>query len=423
MQIQKYTSFNYIKLALLIALLFCSNLYLPKLSTLCIPLIFSLGIISLLLEPSPIIRISKYSSSINIFLLASVLLTIFSLFYFEIIYSYEFTDNESSFIYMLTIPMSYVIGYSIDYSRLPYWPFNLVIITLFIIGGGVTFVYLSVGQVNHGSLSEFLITNRRVTSFWGANSEPINGPSLDLYNILGTSLLPVILYGKDNKNKGIYAIVALLASVTFFLALYSSVALQGRTPIIALITALFITTIFVIAKYKNKNKFIWSLFLTLIGLFLLANLENILSQGFNYFLNKNLLTRFKTMGFETARYNLWETVLKGVFDYPFGGRKIVITGNSYAHNLWLDVAYDAGLLPMFLLVLFHALHVKLFFKIFRSELPRILIILFMSLGVAFLIGFMGTPVIQASRYYFSTSCFFLGLITRLSGELLSNHAK
>lgn len=420
----KQPYWKHFQLFFILTNLLLANLYVPKISTLCVPIIFALGAISFVFDKHPIIKIRKSSKSTRLFLTALILITFFSFIYFETVHSYNFIDDTSSLIYMIAVPLSYFVGYSLDYVRLPYWPKNLMFISLFLICGGVAFVFLSIIQLNNASFTDFIIQNRRVPSFWGLNSEAINGPTLDLYNILGISLVSILLFGWSKKSDISHKLVFVLALSTFLMSLYSSISLLGRTPIIALIISGTTSTIFIINKAHFKNKFILILVLILATLIFISSYEQLFPQISNYFLENNLLTRFEKMGLESGRYELWRTVLTNMFRYPFGERKILLpSGDNYAHNLWLDVAYDAGIIPMFLLIWFHVLHIHPFYKVLSAELPKLLLILLISLGVAFIIGFIGTPVIQGSRYYFATSCFFLGLVAKLASDLDSLSTK
>jgi len=420
----RYRFWHYLQLFIVLALLFLSSLNLPLLSVLSMPSILAFGLVY-----SPFFKGYKKLMAKTNFLPSLLTITVFSLTFFYTCYSYELYSEQNlrySLFVPIFVPISYAVGFMIDYLRLPYWPFNLILVLCFLIGGGVSFVYLSINQVTNYSLDSFLILNRKVPDIWYAmflgTKELINGPSLDLHSILGVSLLPVIVMAiflicKFKKRSFLYLFIAVFLSLTFCTALYSVVSLQGRTPIVALVVTVISSMLFWIAKSQDKNKFIKMIFITFFGIIILLNFSYLYEHVINSLYKHKIFIRFEEVGIESSRYELWKIMLQGLFDYPLGGRKINLGTENYAHNIWLDVAYDAGLLPMVLLIFFHALHVKPFLRVLSSDLPELILGFFVCLGVAFCLAFIGTPVIQASVIYFSESCFFLGLLTRLSADL------
>ena len=127
--------------------------------------------------------------------------------------------------------------------------------------------------------------------------------------------------------------------------------------------------------------------------------------------------RFLSEGTDSSRFEMYSIALEKIWQYPFGGREFDLIYSKWVHNLWLDVAYDAGLFPMFLLLLYHVLHIKYLFNLFNSKLPKIVIVYYLVIViVTFLVVFLG-PIIQGSPFWFGVTCFFLGVIARLSGEV------
>jgi hypothetical protein len=105
------------------------------------------------------------------------------------------------------------------------------------------------------------------------------------------------------------------------------------------------------------------------------------------------------------------SVLAGVWSHPWGGRAIDLAGLSYAHNLWLDVANDAGLIPAVLLVMFHAAHVGRLIQLGKRGLSAPVLLVLTALSTAFLAIGMGEPVLNASVPLFAATCFIFGAIT------------
>jgi len=92
-------------------------------------------------------------------------------------------------------------------------------------------------------------------------------------------------------------------------------------------------------------------------------------------------------------------------------------GMGFVHNLWLDVIWDAGIVPFVFLVAFHLKHALCFKNLVMSELSLLVILMVVGLGTSFFINFMQEPTMSASVPYFAASCFFLGLVLRMSQNL------
>jgi hypothetical protein len=341
------------------------------------------------------------------FILAFITLLGFSVTYFMTVFGYNFIDETTAIRAIVLVNISYIIGYSINFEAVPDKTFNYIYVCLALIGGGVLFVYLSVGNS-----STVDIIGRSAPNFWKPGEDPINGPVLDLYSMLGTGIVPIILYGKNQQfNSRRYQIVAIIACLIGVVSMYMSILLQGRKAILSLFVVLLLTTLFKLKSIEKKDTRNLYIFLILfISLVVIIASDSIVSFVIGNF---EVFSRFQSEGLESGRYQAWMDIFEAMPKHLMGGRTFVISA-SYAHNIWLDTFYDGGFLPMTLLVFFHALHVQPMLKILSSRLPETIIILMICVIVPILIGFQGEPVIQASIFYFSTSCCFLGLIMRLS---------
>ena len=87
---------------------------------------------------------------------------------------------------------------------------------------------------------------------------------------------------------------------------------------------------------------------------------------------------------------------------------------SYAHNIWLDQMYDAGILAMLLLLTFHIVQIPILLRFFKLDMPKIIQVFVLCNLVAFMAAFVQAPVIQANYVYFAISCFFFGSVGRLT---------
>jgi hypothetical protein len=352
---------------------------------------------------------NRYKSSVfftRSFILSFLLLFIFSVSYFPTIASYKFSDDDVVRTILL-VNVSYIIGYSIKLDTKIDNSLNYIYVYLALIGGGAAFVFLC---INNSSM--FDIIGRSVPNIWKPGEAPVNGPVLDLYSMLGTGLLPFIFYSKNLRlHPGNYKLMIAIASAIGFTSLFTTVVLQGRKAILSLVIVFVLTTIFKLMSIKNtrsRNLYIASLSIGALVLVLASgSIFEILTKNFDVF------ARFNDEGLESGRYQAWADILESMPTHLVGGRAFRIS-EDYAHNIWLDVFYDGGLLPMLALLCFHALHIKSILKVVRSQLPESIIILIICSMVPIFLGFQGEPVLQASTFYFSITCCLFGSILRLS---------
>ncbi len=346
------------------------------------------------------------------------LLGMFSIMYYLIIYNYGFTDLISIIKYPILIMGSYSIGYSISQKNTPDWPHGLVWILLSMATGFVVFSFLSV-YAGFSSGHSVEILYRSAPGFW-TSGESINGPILGLFASLGLSLAPVLFFGRG-QFLGKRHLIVLLTTISFLVAagVYVNTALQNRSPFIALLVS-FVGSVFLyffIKKHKLKHKIKTVFF---ISIFLGIVFSLFFYRGYDYS-QSLLVNRFEVQGLETGRFTAWMSLLKALPENLGGGRLVYIGELGYVHNLWLDVAYDAGILPVIFLLIFHAVHLKSLVALVHSRLPILPLLVILCLGVSILVGFMVEPVIQGSVMYFSATCFFFGLVRRLYNDIRLVH--
>ena len=133
-----------------------------------------------------------------------------------------------------------------------------------------------------------------------------------------------------------------------------------------------------------------------------------------------IIKRFEVLGLDTTgRYEAFKYMIKALLNFTniSGGRIVYIGGLSFVHNLWLDIAYSAGILPLIFLLIFHVNHLKSFIIIVRARFPLPVTITIVTVSISILVSFFMGPVMDASVPYFSATCILLGLIRRLSSDI------
>lgn len=368
------------------------------------------------------------------FLLPFTLLILFCVFYFTTAINYKYYTYIEAIGFSIKIILFYILGFFLANTKYFYRNYSTPFMFLCVAGGGIFFTFISLLTTTGFSLSlPDGFAERSVYSIW--NGELINGPSVDMYSYLGVCLFPVIIqllmeFRRKNKCRLIYFLLFISSVVLFLLSSYSALYLSARTPIFCFLGSILLDYFYKsVSSSKQKIFTIFKYGLFVLLPLLIFNLQPDLLENIFGFLSFGVFKRFEDSGLETPRYLLWLTVLTEMWNYPFGGREIILpmserTGRvgMYAHNIWLDVAFDAGLLPMLFLLIFHCIHFFYFFNLMlKSKYNDILGAFLRCIYLAIFSAFIGSPVLQANLHYFATSCLFMGLVIGiLKGKYYSN---
>jgi hypothetical protein len=275
-------------------------------------------------------------------------------------------------------------------------------------GGFVVTAFLAVREALESARTGDLAIASRAASSVFAREEIMNGPVLGAFASLGMCLLPVAFCARPKEPGAEVTTWRLLAAALAGLGLYSNLALQNRTPAVAMAAAIVVAVIvlpWVYPAFRTGRA------VALLGLPVLLGLALNLGAVADFLASQyGVVWRFKDSGLRTERYQAWMAVLEGVARHPWGGRAIYLGGLRYAHNLWLDVVVEAGVLPLILLLAFHLSHVSCVRWVLRSRLPAMLIVALVGLGISFFTTFLVEPGMSMSIFFFPSSCYLLGLI-------------
>ena len=414
------SSIRYIPLLLICSLLFITGLQVPVISTLATILSLLVLIVDKLFGWQ-IFSINKSLLRKTRFLQSLVILTLFCIIYWSIMVSYNLLvlgedQDVLLFIVVQTVRVTsfYIVGFLINYTRLPGYPYNTIVVMSSLVSSTVLYAGLSVLRTLQ--IRPNLPKIRMYLDYWTDREMPATG--VGDFLCLGLLYIVIMFYAyRHKKESQIFYIFFLFVSAIFvFFSFNITILLQNRLALMA--TAISFVTIGFLLQFGSKLKFITlPLF---VGLFAIVSvgvniLEIILSTVLAQLgvFNK----RFLSEGTESGRFDNYPVALEKIWQYPFGGREFNLPVSKWVHNLWLDVAYDAGLLPMFLLLLYFILHINCLLKILNSDLPKIVIVYFTTLSIGILLNMSLGPIIQGSVFEFGMTCFFLGIVARLSGEV------
>ncbi len=335
-----------------------------------------------------------------------LLLLLFATTYFVVSGAYGFYDDETVVKSIVAVVSLYAVGYAAGAAPAAGQLWRLAALS----GGFVVFAFLSVRRgVVGGTYLE--LVERAAPNFW--TGAWYNAPGLGAFASLGMCLLPAALTSEPGERGRMALLPWRLAAVALAAAgLYANLALQNRTPTLALALAVVLAAVVLpfvrgTAPRRRLAALVLVPLLVLAALNLQAAIE---SAGRDY----GLVWRLTESGLKTERYRGWMTVLEAAPLHPGGGRKINLEGLKFAHNLWLDVIVDAGVVPMLLLAAFHVAHLSPIARVARLGKPSVVVVALLGLGVSYFATFLVEPTISFTPNYFGSSCFVLGLTSRLA---------
>lgn len=238
------------------------------------------------------------------------------------------------------------------------------------------------------------------------------------YVAMNMSLIALLVLNKkyyyDNKYKfvililfamGLFVIMNIstrtgifIGSVSILLPLF---VIKTKTRTVLYIVLLAITTIFII-----KISGIWDWFT-----------ESYFYMRFTDELKDVDFDRRETI----PRIFRWGYALQGLFDYPMGGKQAYIGPGYYIHNLWLDVGWTTGIIPLIFLVIFTIKSILSIIKItINKNIAEILRVLMLSVFISLILAFSVEPVMEGLYPLFCLWCFFIGFFKLINRNYSNN---
>lgn len=273
-------------------------------------------------------------------------------------------------------------------------------------------VFLGCGMFLHAMLNMIMrflnlgmnASTRITYDFW--RNEPIAVTGQGLLLAMVAAIAPQMIPNPDStKWQKVFWSVPLVLAIVF------TFQLANRTFLMILTIIVFLDLILLTKRKGCKIP----LAIILISALLLIILENNLFGIADYVNQTPLVLRFKNTdvsAVSTSRTNIWKSFFNGWFDYPLGGKKIILYGNQeYVHNVWMDIYYLCGAIPFVFFCIYtysiiNDLH-TFCTSISCSYYNRILLL---NTYIAFLISFAVEPVLQGNPYFFTAFIIINGAV-------------
>lgn len=371
------------------------------------PLIFSPFLIAYLLK-------GKFSYS---FITPLLLLICFNILYALFLYEYHYNTFTSIIGKVLYPIYFFVIGYMVvkgdeqnQYKKTYGYLLTLIISNVLF---GVLCLIKTISLYGNMEIARFM-AGRVVINIWGSN--PIAATILNMSLAFGLSLLHSIFLSHKNIRHG--KLIKLTVILSFIASVYCVVQLGNRTGILIIVCSYVVA--FLLAN-KTGRRFGSVLFMIILGFFIKflynMNIFGIESAIKNTYFYARFLEQSLT---EDPRISAWSIAFQGIFENPLGGKETKLPLIS-AHNMWLDVGYEAGIFPFLLLVVFTVVSIKTLVVFINLNHPIMLKSIIIGLYTSFFITFFMEPVLMGGVFYFTMFCFVFGIIVRLNSEKIQNN--
>ena len=212
--------------------------------------------------------------------------------------------------------------------------------------------------------------------------------------LLLTSFIVVLFTKLPHRKKILFALFAIAAFV-------ATIRIQSRSSVIITVIEL---VLFLIMDFKNivKKRFVTVVVSLGIILFSVGYVLN------NYEEELGVLERFQEEDVETGggRTELAMVVINNLTENPWGQ----FEHTPYAHNLWLDCARVAGVVPLLFLLIITIYYIRSVWMVYRQndDNDNYKNILFL-IGIVLLIYMNTEPILEGCPLLFAFFSIFLGI--------------
>jgi len=268
---------------------------------------------------------------------------------------------------------------------------------------------------------------------------------LTYYLTLMSFLLPLILfYFTRLKKQGFYLLELFLLILLSIFVLYIT-AMMGRRTVFVLFTLILLLSllIWVITHSKGGKYFLLiGLLITVIiySVFYFLTHQEDNSEIKAMIVTENMIIpivehpktiqekiddiplyqKLMAKGISDHRFIWWSTALNVMMDYPFGGGNGIYLekGMRLAHNTWIDIGKDLGIIPFTFFIIISSLHIYYLIQIILSRDVEALLkyqLIIISIGVFAIM--MIEPVFTSDKTFFAYIFFYFGILGRVHLEV------
>lgn len=255
---------------------------------------------------------------------------------------------------------------------------------------------------------------RRWGEFWTRSILPAT--QLAFYDLFIIGLMFYGIYGCI-KKRWLNSILVIGGLWSLWFSLITNSRMQA-----VIFTIVFISNILLFC-YLNRNKtgfrygriLFWGLVILCISA-ILSYIFNI--GGLAEYMKSSMWARNGGI-LHNVRFQSQILALKQLFKYPLGGKQMDLGGLRYFHNVWLDMANTAGLLPFTLIAVYTVITLyNLIMFIRKQTISQETKYLLVSSYLSLFLYYMVEPALDANIIYWSIWMFVCGMI---KGTLQNNN--
>lgn len=251
------------------------------------------------------------------------------------------------------------------------------------------------------------MNNRSIVQLWRSDLGPQNATNISSKMSLSLPLLGLYFVAAKNRTEIFFRKNSIiLASICLISALNMSVRTSVFLVIFSIIMVLFFDR-----NSRAFYRFIFALAVLLLG-FYVTNLGKLITGSFIY---ERFMNDFESVDSSNLsnlpRIFRWADVVKGIWEYPYGGRRASFAQSTYAHNMWLDTGWTVGVIPLaFLLILtVRYLYTLICFYKSKTKMGVLLRLAILLMSSGLFLTFMVEPIMEGYLILFSVWPFMFGL--------------
>jgi hypothetical protein len=258
----------------------------------------------------------------------------------------------------------------------------------------------------------FIEGTRSMYLIWDQSFE-ISATGLGSYFALNMASIGLINVKKNTKTERNIVIGIV---ILFVLSLVCVLRLGSRTQLVLAIVSLLGTFLLNFRQSSFLKNVLFIASLSALTFYLVNNFDE--NADVMKFYSDRLNNEEAGIGSVGGRTEKWMSALESIISDPFGWE---LSRFGYAHNLWLDVARVAGVVPFIALVLFTFSSIQTWLKslkILKNDLflRSYIFIYFTSIILLFNVE----PIMEGMYLLFLLFCMFVGLISGINSKIIRN---
>ena len=326
------------------------------------------------------------------------------LLFFSVVYALFFTQTEEfsvqTFLFYMLFPTAFFLlgKYVVTKTE----RIKDLYLLVYLVGFLFSFTALLSVTINliQGGFQQF---DRTIALFWNGTllSATLMG-SFFTFNMCIPALL-IVQQGKLNILQRIASMVV------FIISLLCTFRLGSRTQVVIAISLSIIALLYIIPRQSSHKNIRLLVMLGVVGLLIYLYVPLNLDADYFSVLGNRLEAPDANSASAGGRTERWTRSLDNLFVKPLGWS---FDEFGYSHNLWLDVAQVAGLIPFIAIIIFSYKNIV---KTIRATTKRNGDLSFRTMILAYTLSanllFFVEPVMQGTFFMFVVYCFFQGVIS------------